>query len=173
MLFGFSGFLMAALFVLGVGSFFLYRVLRPIVVAEPSSPLLPPVAKAVVPFSVGQFVRLPDVGSKAFPSGMQLRSSADLDINQPIADALTVAPGTLLKVMGRQERPGQEAWLKLQVCNVPPNSVTQAGATGWQSEPLVQELESVVDLTLAQMGDCVPAVVLPQTPSPAASPGAP
>jgi hypothetical protein len=130
------------------------------------------VVKAVVPFKVGQFVRLPDVGSKVFPSGMQLRSSADLDINQPIADLLTVAPGTLLKVMARQERPGQEVWLRLQVCNVPPNSTTRAGATGWQSEPLVQELESVADLIPAQMGDCAPAVPPPQ-PSPAASPGVP
>jgi protein phosphatase len=169
---GVGGFLMAALFVLGVGSFFLYRLLRSGVVAE--QPLSVPVVKAVVvPFKVGQFVRLPDVGSKAFPSGMQLRSSADLDINQPIADLLTVAPGTLLKVIARQERPGQEVWLRLQVCNMPPNSATKAGATGWQSEPLVQELETVADLIPAQMGDCAPAVPLPQTPSPAALPGAP
>jgi hypothetical protein len=156
---------------LGAGSFFLYRLWRSGVVVE--QPLSAPVVKAVVPFKVGQFVRLPDVGSKAFPSGMQLRSSADLDINQPIADLLTVAPGTLLKVMARQERPGQEVWLRLQVCNTPPNSVTRAGATGWQSEPLVQELESVADLIPAQMGDCAPAPPPPQTPSPAALPGVP
>lgn len=162
---------MVLLFILGVGSFFLYRFLRPEVIADQPLPL--PAVKAVVPFKVGQFVRLPDAGNKVFPSGMQLRSSADLDINQPIADLLTVAPGTLLKVMARQERPGQEVWLRLQVCNMPPNSVTRAGATGWQSEPLVQELEGVEDLVPAQMGDCAPAVPLPQTPSPAALPGAP
>jgi protein phosphatase len=169
---GVGGFLIAALFVLGVGSFVLYRLWRSQVVVE--QPLSSPVAKAIVPFKVGQFVRLPDVGSKAFPSGMQLRSTADLDINQPIADLLTVAPGTLLKVMARQERPGQEVWLRLQVCNTPPNSGTRAGSTGWQSEPLVQELESVADLTPAQMGDCAPAPPPSfQTPSPAASPGVP
>jgi protein phosphatase len=168
---GIGGFLIAMLFVLGIGSFFLYRFLRPERVGEQLLPL--PVVKAVAPFQVGQFVRLPDAGSKTFPSGMQLRSSADLDINQPIADLLTIAPGTLLKVMARQERPGQEVWLKLQVCNVQPNSATRAGTTGWQSEPLVQELESVVDLIPVQMGDCAPGVPLPQTPSPAASPGAP
>jgi protein phosphatase len=166
---GFGGFLIAALFVLGVGSYFLYRLLRPGLLSE--QPLSAPMVKAVVPFKVGQFVRLPDVGSRTFPSGMQLRSSADLDINQPIADALTVVPGTLLKVLGRQERPGQEAWLKLQVCNVPPNSSTRAGLMGWQSEPLVQELETVVDLIPAQMGDCAPPP--PQTPLPSASPGVP
>jgi protein phosphatase len=167
---GVGGFLMAALFVLGVGSFFLHRFLRPGVVAEQSLPLSSSVAKSVIPFRVGQFVRLPDVGSKAFPSGMQLRSSADLDINQPIDIVLTVAPGTLLKVVGRQERLGEEAWLRLKVCNEPPNSLTKAGAIGWQSEALVQELESVADLIPAQMGDCAP---LPQPPSPSDPPGAP
>jgi protein phosphatase len=168
---GLSIFPIVLLFVFGVGSFFLYRLLKPEITVDQSLPL--PAVKAVVPFTVGQFVRLPDAGSKAFPSGMQLRSTADLDINQPIADQLTVAPGTLLKVIFRQERPGQEVWLRLQVCNMPPNSVTKAGATGWQSEPLVQELERVADLIPAQMGDCAPAVPPPQTPSPAALPGAP
>ncbi|NJM47621.1 MAG: serine/threonine protein phosphatase [Alkalinema sp. RU_4_3] len=166
---GLGGFLMAALFIFGVGGFFLYRALRPGVVVE--QPMSTPMAKVVVPFKVGQFVRLPDAGSKAFPTGMQLRSTADLDINQPIADALTVAPGTLLKVMARQERPGQEVWLRLQVCNLPPNSTTKVGATGWQSEPLVQELETVTDLMPAQMGDCAPAPPPSQTPS--VPPGAP
>jgi protein phosphatase len=128
---------------------------------------LPSVQPTFTPLNVGQLLRLPD--SKP---GLVLRTTADQNATAPIdINAGTVVPGTLLKVVQRQERPGQEAWIKLQVCNAPPTHQIQPGTLGWQSEQILQDLEQPLGLTPAVMGDCAPVVspseiptTLPATP---------
>ncbi len=126
---------------------------------EPIAKDLPPSPSPFVPLTVGQFLRLPDT-----KPGLVLRTTAERNATLPMdINAGTVVPGTLLRVIQRQERPGQEAWIKLQVCNAPPAHQLKPGTLGWQSEQILQDLEQPVGLTSMVMGDCAPAV-LPSGP---------
>lgn len=167
------------LLLLGVGGVWLYRVLG---LSRVTPPLPVPTPSVVVePLRVGQFVKLRDGANQTASNGMQsngmqLRSSPELDSN-PSA-VVPIAPGSLLRILSRQEKPGQEVWLKLQVCNglspASANGVAKSDGVGWQGESVVQELvEPVVDLMPTQMGNCSPLASPLASPSPSTTPSAP